>query len=117
MGTCQAGYGTSRDDRHLLPNRVIRKIIYEPYLKSTNHNDDIYWELTLILPFEVFCYDDISSLLDTVCRMNFYKCGDELPVPHYLTWNTISSDEPNFHLPQFFGEAHFLKLTDSTEKN
>ena len=112
MGTCQAGYGTNRENRHLLAETVIRNISCLPYLKHIAGNFSIYWELTLIIPFGVFQHHNVSSLANTVCRMNFYKCGDELPVPHYLAWNTIVSNEPNFHLPQFFGEGYFTDITD-----
>lgn len=39
--------------------------------------------------------------------VNFYKCGDDLPKPHYLCWNPIKSETPDFHLPEFFGNAIF----------
>ena len=38
---------------------------------------------------------------------NFYKCGDNLPNPHFLSWNKIDFPRPNFHLPEFFGEVVF----------
>lgn len=114
LGTCLAGYGTGRDERKLLPEKIIRKINYQAQFKTTYPagEDAINWELTLIIPFDAFCYDEISTLQNTTCRANFYKCGDDLPVPHFLAWNNIQSPEPNFHLPEFFGEAHFMDLTD-----
>ncbi|MDR2629824.1 MAG: hypothetical protein LBC60_02765 [Spirochaetaceae bacterium] len=36
-------------------------------------------------------------------RANFYKCGDETEVPHYLTWNRVESPVPDFHRPEYFG--------------
>jgi hypothetical protein len=41
------------------------------------------------------------------CRANFYKCGDDLPEPHFLSWNNIIADKPDFHLPQYFGTLTF----------
>ena len=35
---------------------------------------------------------------------NFYKCGDETPHPHYLAWSALSSDHPDFHRRQDFGQ-------------
>lgn len=115
MGTCQAGYGSGRDElRKNLPEKAIRPIAYQPVFKLQDTPTDglIKWELTLSIPFTTFCYHNITSLQNKNCRVNFYKCGDQLPEPHYLTWNAIRSDEPNFHLPQFFGEAYFMKPTD-----
>jgi len=65
------------------------------------------WEVSLIIPKEIF-YPEITKTLDRIkARGNFYKCGDHLQKPHYLSWNPILSDSPNFHLPEFFGELEF----------
>ena len=29
-------------------------------------------------------------------RANFYKCGDELQKPHFLSWNPIKIEKPDF---------------------
>lgn len=39
-----------------------------------------------------------------IIRANFYKCGDDMPYPHYACWSRIDLDEPEFHCPQFFGQ-------------
>jgi hypothetical protein len=39
----------------------------------------------------------------TLCA-NFYKCGDELSVPHYISWAPIEAEKPNFHRPDCFGK-------------
>ena len=36
-------------------------------------------------------------------KANFYKCGDETLHPHFGCWNPVVAEEPNFHLPEFFG--------------
>lgn len=38
---------------------------------------------------------------------NFYKCGDKLQTPHFLSWNPINLEKPNFHCPEFFGTLNF----------
>jgi hypothetical protein len=40
-------------------------------------------------------------------RANFYKCADKSSHPHWLTWAPIDYPEPQFHLPEFFGELNF----------
>jgi hypothetical protein len=40
-------------------------------------------------------------------KANFYKCGDELQTPHFLSWNPIEIDQPDFHRPDFFGTLEF----------
>ena len=37
-------------------------------------------------------------------RGNFYKCGDETPIPHFGMWNEVGTTEPDFHRPEFFGD-------------
>ena len=39
-----------------------------------------------------------------VIKGNFYKCGDETPVPHFGMWSPVDNPTPDFHRPEFFGE-------------
>ncbi len=39
----------------------------------------------------------------TVMHGNFYKCGDDCPVPHYYSWNPMTIETPCFHYPPDFG--------------
>ena len=41
-------------------------------------------------------------------RGNIYKCGDKLPVPHFISWSPISTPAPDFHCPRFFGEMDII---------
>ncbi|HOW85375.1 MAG TPA: carbohydrate-binding family 9-like protein [Candidatus Aminicenantes bacterium] len=38
---------------------------------------------------------------------NFYKCGDETPVPHYGAWSPVGTPAPDFHRPEYFGRLVF----------
>lgn len=38
---------------------------------------------------------------------NFYKCGDETEIPHYLAWAKLSSEKPDYHRRQDFGTLIF----------
>jgi len=40
-------------------------------------------------------------------RANFYKCGDQTPVAHYISWNNIDHPTPEFHLSRCFGDIYF----------
>ena len=68
---------------------------------------DFHWQLALLVPVAVFFQSNINSLDGIHARCNFYKCGDHLSRPHYLSWQPIRTDKPNFHVPQFFGECQF----------
>jgi hypothetical protein len=38
---------------------------------------------------------------------NFFKCGDLTEKEHYLSWNPVTSEQPDFHRPQDFGLLRF----------
>jgi hypothetical protein len=107
-GTCLAGYGSSSLDRELLPVDVIRRIRTHAVLHPANEAENgIPWELTVLIPFDVFTYHSITSLSGATSRANFYKCGDDLPKPHFLAWSNIVSATPDFHRPECFGRIQF----------
>jgi hypothetical protein len=111
IGTCKAGFGNkNRNDRDYLPDEVIDRINRQALIKTGKQYNDglIAWELTAAIPVEVFCYSNILSLKGLKGRANFYKCGDDLPEPHFVVWNEVKSPKPDFHLPEFFGKIHFL---------
>lgn len=69
--------------------------------------DLICWQLDIILPVELFTLKEVGNLQGKTVTANFYKCGDDMPVRHYLSWNLIGLERPNFHTPQFFGKLIF----------
>jgi len=64
------------------------------------------WTLTVAIPVDIY-KDAAKPLSGSTLRGNFYKCGDKLPRPHYLSWSPIDTPRPSFHEPGFFGELHF----------
>lgn len=65
------------------------------------------WTLTAVIPTNVFVAHPKLQLSDSQTSGNFYKCGDELTKPHFLSWTKIEHPTPNFHLPRFFGQLIF----------
>ena len=65
------------------------------------------WTLTYCVPIEAFWNHNIKELHCLKVRCNFYKCGDNLTKPHFLSWKPINTPTPNFHVPEFFGDAEF----------
>jgi hypothetical protein len=109
IGTCLLGFGKGAKPRSLIPEEYIQSIKRQALIRCWNEGGAMQntWELTLAIPLKVFIYHSITSLKDRKCRVNFFKCGDELPEPHFLAWQRIESELPNFHLPEFFGTAQF----------
>jgi hypothetical protein len=67
------------------------------------------WTVEYALPFEILPkYADFEQpKAGSVWYGNFYKCGDKTSHPHWMAWSPIKVDEPNFHLPEFFGLLTF----------
>jgi hypothetical protein len=109
LGTALVGYGPGKEGRIAIDKQLIKKIKSHHLIKTsgTESNGAIEWELTLNIPFTVFSHHHITALNNQECAVNFYKCGDDLPKPHFLSWNNITHPQPNFHLPQFFGKVKF----------
>ncbi|MBO9617936.1 MAG: hypothetical protein J7539_02780 [Niabella sp.] len=65
------------------------------------------WELAAIIPYEAFFRHSIHSMQGKQARANFYKCGDHLKTPHFLSWSPIHLEKPMFHCPEYFGHLSF----------
>jgi hypothetical protein len=106
MGTVLAAFGSSRDSRDWIAPAVLQQI--ETSASQHDLNGQVRWELAIKIPFSVFTFHNISLLKGIPCKGNFYKCGDDLPQPHFLSWNPIDLPSPDFHQPRFFGEIAFV---------
>jgi hypothetical protein len=40
-------------------------------------------------------------------KANFCKIAENNSNPHHMTWSPINAPNPNFHMPQFFGQLQF----------
>ena len=110
LGFTKIGYGTSRHGRRLLPVDVIKQLSFSSKINSNstiNTNTGFDWEIMLVIPKEIFTKHQIVSFHNLKAKGNFYKCGDGLPQPHFLTWNRIEAEKPDFHRKEFFGELEF----------
>ena len=109
LGTCLGGFGIPGETRASLPAELLQTIKCERSFLQKNGDPEptVNWTLMLMIPVEVFCFHQLNTLKGRDCRVNFYKCGDDLTQPHFLTWKNIVAPKPNFHLPEFFGNATF----------
>jgi hypothetical protein len=108
-GTCLLGFGKNASQRKLMGMDVVRRIRRLSAIRhhSNGNADPISWELTVVIPAEVFIYHHITSMKGNRYRVNFYKCGDKLPEPHFLSWQDMTTSTPDFHMTEFFGDAYF----------
>ncbi|KAA6352208.1 hypothetical protein EZS27_000390 [termite gut metagenome] len=110
IGKILIATGTDRNDRISLSQELIRKVQrYSSLGCLPVKNLTGKWELSLLIPIDIFYLSHINNLDGIHAKGNFYKCGDKLKVPHFLSWNPINSEVPNFHLSNFFGKLEFEK--------
>lgn len=106
-GTLLVAKGENRNDRtQLLPEEMIKVKRFstlgrEPFDEKKLSEP---WRLSLLIPFSILGIDSPES---NHFRANFYKCGDCLTTPHFLSWAPINVPTPNFHLPEFFAPLTF----------
>jgi hypothetical protein len=60
------------------------------------------------IPVQVLSFSGINDLSGMDAHGNFYKCGDKLKQPHFLSWKPVVLPSPDFHQPRFFGQLSFL---------
>lgn len=110
IGNVLGEYGADKAKRERLSPELLKRIITLPSLgrnKIEIIDRPTEWTLDIVIPKEIFCFDQIETFNNITAKGNFYKCGDEQIVPHFLSWNPIGSKEPNFHLPEYFGSIEF----------
>lgn len=110
LGFTKIGYGDDRNDRKLLPIDVIKQLSFSSKINANsiiNSNGGFDWEIMLVIPRSIFIEHEITSFHNLKAKGNFYKCGDGLPQPHFLTWSMIEAEQPDFHRKEFFGELAF----------
>lgn len=109
VGTGKIGYGDeNKEQRRDLPDNLVETVKVQSTINpgsTAKHHTG--WHLLLNIPLGIFYADEIGSLSNIAAKGNFYKCGDDLPEPHFLSWNRINHPSPNFHLPSFFGKLIF----------
>ena len=111
IGTCLMGSGTSRETSTRAYPEIISKIRRLSSVGKTPVKEkagEFEWTLTVAIPFEVFFHHKIKDLKGKTFRANFYKCGDKLSVPHYVTWNPVGTENPDYHQPKYFGVLKFI---------
>lgn len=114
-GTLLVGAGKNREGRLRAPLEVLEKVERwsslgcEPFKEKQG---PFTWDVVLSVPYTTFFLHNITTLEGETIRGNFYKCGDKLQQPHFLSWNPIKLPKPNFHCPDFFGILHFEKEQD-----
>ncbi len=110
IGTCLLGTGTSRENRDRADPEIIAGIRRKTSVgrKAVSERKGKFeWTITIAVPLGVFFHHKIKTLMGKTIMANFYKCGDMLTIPHYITWSPVKTPKPDFHRPEFFGMVRF----------
>lgn len=110
IGTSLLCYGENRQNRQRAPAEVMNTILRYPLLGRqaiAHQHGDFFWMLLVYIPATALFRHQFSSFTGKTMKANFYKCGDELETPHYLSWKPINTKNPDFHRPESFDEIHF----------
>ena len=105
-------YGPTRNERHRCGDEIVSQIRRESTLGSQAfgmREGEQEWTLTIAIPKRLYAQADLdlTQFSGRTVRANFYKCGDDTAVPHFLSWNPVTTPTPNFHVPECFGEIRF----------
>lgn len=110
VGTLLIGAGAERGNREHASQEVMDKVQRWSSLGRDSFEERIgecSWEVALVIPYSAFFKHRLTNLDGKKIRANFYKCGDKLQTPHFLSWNPIEIQKPDFHRPDFFGTLNF----------
>jgi hypothetical protein len=110
IGTIHLAHGEGRNNRTPIEPAIAEKIQIESTLGNqpfAEKSGDFNWEMMIRIPIECFVFDKIETLNGLLATANFYKCGDETSDPHFVTWNPIGTETPDYHCPEYFGKVKF----------
>jgi len=121
IGTLLAAKGPSRTQREYLSTELFstvkvwtsfpQGVAFEETKKDEGGDDQgsAEWHLTFLVPWHVIgiSKEDYKQLLvpnqsSLAIKGNFYKCGDKLSRPHWITFFPIVTERPDFHRPESF---------------
>lgn len=111
IGTVLGAYGPNRSQREWLSESLLSEVETIPSfgrIPFENTEASTSWNIQIKIPVKVLGHSEVSSLSGTDGYGNFYKCGDKLKQPHYLSWKPVLTPTPDFHTPRYFGHLSFL---------
>lgn len=110
IGTLLLGYRKLGEKSVHAQNKIIGKVRRISSLGNRafdTQSGNFSWEMTVAIPLQAFFMHNLDSFGGKTFTANFYKCGDALPEPHYLSYSPIKTDNPSFHQPAFFEKIVF----------
>ncbi len=101
-GALLAGFGHDRHDRTSISDLIPAEEIPTPKVERTEQSWSVTMEIGKSTLEKVYGHP-LEFKSGMTLRGNFYKCGDETEIEHYVVWNLIEQEIPDYHVPPFFG--------------
>ena len=103
-GSIYLGIGRGREDRVRLIPKMSEKL-FNIRTSVTNGGWEAIYEIPIAF-LELFYSPNLFASGKAI-RANCYKCGDLTENKHYISWNEVTSQTPDFHRPEDFGVMKF----------
>lgn len=110
IGTRHLSFGPGRGNRTRISPEIVEQIEIEPSLGNKPFeakSGNFTWEMMIRIPVNCFAFNTMHALDNATANANFYKCGDSTAEPHFVTWNPVKTENPDYHRPEFFGKIQF----------
>ncbi len=106
-GVLHLGCGNDRYNRIIVAPEIIRRNV-TVMVDNDNipQNQRGKWSFVAIINKAIYKEVIDRDFVAGECGGNFYKCG-ETAISHFITWNDVGSDHPDFHLVEYFGKLIF----------
>jgi len=108
IGSVLMACGQGRDGRTVLPAEEVAKVIRRSSLEHKRYElkgGPYEWSLDILIPFALLGLS--ANAMPAFVGANFYKCGNLTAHPHFVSWNPVKTEKPDFHRPEFFGHLEF----------
>ncbi len=101
-GCLYIGFGHGREDSTALYRENMRQLFGVRTERTPGG-----WEAFYRIPLSFLRLFVPDFAFKGSLRANVYKCGDLTEQEHYLSWNPVTSETPDFHRPADFGRMTF----------
>ena len=101
-GCLHVEFGHDRSDRFSLYRSNMAEL-FDIRADRTHDGWEVYYRIPI--DFIRLYYPDFE--FKGALMANIYKCGDLTTRKHYLSWNPVRSEKPDFHRPEDFGKMYF----------
>ena len=104
-GVMNASFRRNRADSQ----KLLKEEIDSFGIKTEIYDDKWTVNYKIGFPFIKKYYPQFDIEKCEFIKCNFYKCGDETKIMHYLSYFDVGCEKPDFHRPEFFGKIKIEK--------